>query len=371
MPDERTPSLSVVVPAYQAAEWLDQAIDSILSSDLTDLEVVVIDDGSTDRTGAIAEAWAARDARVQVEHTPNRGLGAARNTGVRRARGTYLGFCDADDAVPPTAYSLLVTALEQSGSDFATGSLTRWTSRGLSEPTWMRRLHRRPRIRAAIDEHPEILGDVFVTTKVFRRAFYDRVGLEFPIGIRYEDRALTTRAFLEGRFDVLPDVVYQWRIREDGSSITQQRDSIDDLRDSWTTKRWSWELVEAYADPTVTEVFRDRVLPGDLWRYFLEIPAASDTWWELLRGGVMEFWGDRSLVHSGLPPVHRLAAWLVEQDRREDVTRLMDWVSTLDGPAPQARHGLRRRPRLDVPAEVVDLSTVASEALVLRDYEVR
>ena len=60
------------------------------------------------------------------------------------------------------------------------------------------------------------------------------------------------------------------------------------------------------------------VAPGDLWRYFLLVPDCSPEWWGLLRAGVLEFWGQRSLVHSGLPPVHRLAGWLVERATQGD-----------------------------------------------------
>lgn len=366
-----SPALSVIVPAYNSAAWLDECLTSILASTGVDLEAVVVDDGSTDETGALADAWAMRDSRVRVVHTVNGGLGAARNEGMRHAGGEYVGFCDADDRVPPEGYAALVGSLSASGSDFACGSIVRWTSTGLSEPPWMRRLHSPARRGITVVDHPEILGDVFAPTKVFRRSFWESAGLSWPERVRYEDQPTTTRAFLTGRFDVLPDVVYHWRIREDGSSITQQRASVADLTDRWATKRMALASVTAFGDESVSEVFLDRVLPGDLWRYFLEIPSASDEWWSLLHSGVLEFWGSRSLVHSGLPPVHRLAGWLVEQGRREDAARLMRWVADLSGPAPRTRPGLlgRRPQRLDVPHSVLDLSTVDPAALALRPHE--
>ena len=83
-----------------------------------------------------------------------------------------------------------------------------------------------------------------------------------------------------------------------------------------------------------------------------------------------EFWGERSLVHSGLPPVHRLAGWLVEQDRRADAASLMAWVSTAHRPStPGDGNGPGRH--LDIPSEVLDLSTLDPAALALRDHEVR
>ena len=163
---------------------------------------------------------------------------------------------------------------------------------------------------------------------------------------------------------MVPEVVYHWRIRTDGSSITQQRSSLADLRDRWTTKQLALASVEDYGDPAVTEVFRDRVLAGDLHRYFVEIPGCSDAWWELLRTGLLAAGGGRSLVHSGLPPVHRLTGWLVEQGRREDAERVMSYLVT----GGRGRAGLTPDgARIDVP--VLDPASVPPEALALRDHE--
>jgi len=363
----RSPLLSVVVPVYDVEAYLPAALESVLAQTHRNLEVVVVDDGSTDGSGAIADEYAGRDRRVRVVHTENRGLGAARNEGQRHATGELLAFADSDDVVPPEAYAALLRQLTRTDSDFVTGSVARWDEGTLTEMPWMRRLHR-SREAVSLEEHPEILGDVFAWNKLFRREFWDGAGLAWPEGTRYEDQPATTRAYVAARrFGVIPDVVYHWRIRHDGSSITQQRSSLDDLRDRWATKRMSLSTVQAYGSATVLTVFVDRVLAGDLHRYFTEIPGCSDEWWDLLVAGVREFWGDRSLTHSGLPPVHRLCGWLVQVDRREDAVLVMEHVAGLGGPVRQVPSP--QGPRIDVPG--VDPATVDPAALALRDFEVR
>ena len=367
------PQVSVVVPAYAVEAYLPACLDSLLAQDLQSWEAIVVDDGSPDRSGEIAESYASRDPRIRVVHVENGGLGSARNIGARHADAEFLAFLDSDDVLPRNALASLTTSLHESGSDFATGSIVRWEApfndTSLHEPPWMKRLHARG-TGLRIAQRPEILGDVFAWNKVFRRSFWDAAGLDWPEGIRYEDQPTTTRAFMAGTFDVVDEVVYRWRIRDDGSSITQQRSSVRDLADRWETKRMSYASVRSAGDPAVEGVFLDRVLAGDLWRYFLEIPGASDEWWTLLRDGVREFWGERrSLTGSGLPPVHRLCGWLVEHDRRADAAALMTWVASLAGPAPQTGNGEGRR--VDIPSEVLDLSTVGPAALALRPYEVR
>ena len=365
----RRPLVSVVVPAYGVEQWLPECLASLVAQTHRRWEAVVVDDGSPDRSGEIAEEWATSDPRIRVVHTPNAGLGAARNEGLRHVRGDLLAFLDSDDVLPPTAYADLVAALTSSGSDFATGSVLRWEDDGLREPPWMRRLHADPLAGARVEQRPEILGDVFAWNKLFRRSFWEAAGLSWPEGVRYEDQPTTTRAFLAGTFDVLPDVVYHWRIRTDGTSITQQRIALDDLRDRWETKRRSLASVRRHGNDAVTDVFVDRVLAGDMWRYFVLIPDGDDNWWELLRAGVLELWGARSLVHSRLPPVHRLCGWLVEQDRRADAARLMSHVAGLGGPLPRVLDPATGSPRIDVPPEVLDVATVDPAALALQDHE--
>ncbi|GAB3195413.1 hypothetical protein GCM10027062_02280 [Nocardioides hungaricus] len=364
----RTQVVSVVVPVHNVEGYLAEAVDSVLAQTHAELDVVLVDDGSTDGSGAIADEYAARDPRVRVVHTENRGLGAARNEGARHVRGELLAFADSDDVVPPDAYATLARELRRTGSDFATGSVVRREGDTLTELPWMRRLHREGRTPLVVEDHPEILGDVFAWNKLFRRDFWADAGLAWPEGVRYEDQPTTTAAYVRARqLSVLPDVVYHWRIRHDGSSITQQRSSLDDLRDRWTTKRMSLATVADFGSAKVGRIFHDRVLAGDLHRYFAEIPGCSDAWWDLLVSGVREFWGARSLTHSGLPPVHRLTGWLVEMGRREDAAAVMEYAARVGGPLPQVRTAAG--PRIDVP--VIDLASVDPAALALRDFEVR
>jgi len=356
--------VSVVVPVYDVEEFLPACLDSLLAQSWRDLEIVVIDDGSTDSSGAIADEYVGRDARLRVVHTENRGLGAARNQGVRQASGAYLVFLDSDDLLPPGAYAAMVAKLESSGSDFVSASFVRLEDGVLTEPPWMRRLHSPARVGIRADDHPEILGDVLAWDKMFRRSFWDVSGLSWPEGIRYEDQPATTKAYLRGTFDVVPDIVYHWRIRTDGSSITQQRSALRDLADRIETKRMSLATVRAEGSPRVEEMFVDRVLAGDMWRYFTEIPGAPDDWWALLRACVVEFWGSRSLVHSGLTPVHRLTGWLVEQDRRADAAAVMEYAAGHAVPRIVDPSGVHR---IDVP--VIDMATVDPAAVELRPHE--
>lgn len=93
------PKLSVIVPVYNTSKYLDRCISSILSQSFQNIELILVDDGSTDGSGALCDEWKKQDLRVRVIHQANSGVSAARNAGIRAAEGEYLAFVDSDDAV--------------------------------------------------------------------------------------------------------------------------------------------------------------------------------------------------------------------------------------------------------------------------------
>ena len=113
--------ITIIVPVYNALPWLNACIVSILAQSERDWLLTLVDDGSTDGSGAVCDSYAAADARVEAVHTVNRGQSAARNTGIERARTELLFFVDADDCLHPDALSTLLTMREQSRADICIG----------------------------------------------------------------------------------------------------------------------------------------------------------------------------------------------------------------------------------------------------------
>lgn len=93
----KEPLLSIIVPVYNVEKYLDRCIESVLAQTHTDWEMILVDDGSTDSSGAICDRYAASDTRIKVIHTPNGGLSVARNNGIELARGEYVSLVDSDD----------------------------------------------------------------------------------------------------------------------------------------------------------------------------------------------------------------------------------------------------------------------------------
>lgn len=118
------PLLSVIVPIYKKEAFLASCVDSILASSLSDLELILVDDGSPDRCGEICDAYAAADARVSVIHQENRGVSAARNAGLSVATGAYVAFVDADDRISPDMYQTMLARAKAEAADIVTCGIT-------------------------------------------------------------------------------------------------------------------------------------------------------------------------------------------------------------------------------------------------------
>ena len=111
------PTVSIIVPVYNAEKFLNRCVDSILGQEYRDFELILVDDGSRDMSGSICDAYAKTDERVVVIHKENSGVSDTRNQGIERAKGTYLQFVDSDDWLTPDATKLMVRAAEEHGCD--------------------------------------------------------------------------------------------------------------------------------------------------------------------------------------------------------------------------------------------------------------
>ena len=220
--------ISIIVPVFNAEGTLRRCIDSILSQTNPDLEVLLIDDGSTDGSSIIMDDYAAADSRVKMLHKENGGLSSARNYGLDRARGEYILFVDADDWIEPTACDLLMKEAGRADlcvfgrSVDSPAGKRKWMP--ADKPEWIgpneaiRRLVVEGTIRHAVWD------------KLYRRELFDDI--RFPEGYNYEDLRITYKLLQQAQNIVLiPDVLYH-HVQYDGSISNTQ--SAKNRLDYWT-----------------------------------------------------------------------------------------------------------------------------------------
>lgn len=182
--------ISVIVPVYKAEPYLDKCVSSIVNQTYTNLEVILVDDGSPDNCPAMCDAWAEKDSRIQVIHQENQGGGAARNAGLDIASGGLIAFVDSDDYIAPDMYAHLYELMEQ-GADIAEcdyvevfGDDTVFAC-GYETHSYA--------VQEAMAEH--IRDRVFrqlIWNKLYRRQVVD--GIRFPINKKVDDEFFTYQA---------------------------------------------------------------------------------------------------------------------------------------------------------------------------------
>ena len=192
--------LSVIVPVYKAEAFLNACVDSLLAQTLTDMEIILVDDGSPDRSGEIMADYAARfPERVRTLTLSNGGQGRARNRGIELARGDYLGFVDSDDLVLPEMFETLVRTADKTGADIVDCEIEAFYPDDRTE-----------RLRTWREGKP-IAAAGSACNKLFRRDFVGQT--RFPEGLKYEDFGFSAELLLRAEKTVhLPEALYRYRI---------------------------------------------------------------------------------------------------------------------------------------------------------------
>lgn len=197
--------VSVVIPVYNQAPFLAECLDSVLSQTLRDIEVVCVDDGSTDGSGKMLDGYAARDSRVKVIHQTNAGVGKARNAGMDVAHGEFIAFMDPDDKYPDDGVLAdLVRGAEDHDVDVCSGSLLMMDGRKLE-----------PEFTFTADgmiDYRSYQFEYGFTRYVYRRRMLNAGNIRFPDLIRFQDVPFCVKALhAAGRIYALRRVSYLYR----------------------------------------------------------------------------------------------------------------------------------------------------------------
>lgn len=266
VPSGRAPRLSVVVPTLNVERWIDDCLLSIRRQDFEDLEILVVDDGSADRTIDAIAQHVIEDPRIRFLRSYGAGGGTARNVGTSHARGAYLAFADGDDMVPQGAYRRFIDQLDRTGSDMAVGDYIQLSTNGIWHPHWKNRRFSKLREGITVDEFPELMLNRCCWDKMFRRSFWDRIDNFFPDARRANDIAPMVRAYVSASaLDVVPGQSYIYRKRPGNSSMTAKAAKPESLHDYLEQERICAELVLRRRGKAVSQSYFRPMLDKDLW----------------------------------------------------------------------------------------------------------
>lgn len=279
------PDVSVVVIVYNDAERLQTAVQSVLDQTLRGVEVVIVDDCSKDGSYSVAkELEAAHPGRVRAFQLPENsgGCGAPRNHGIQRATGTYVMFLDSDDVLERNACRNMLAAAERTGSDLVSGMCVRvhLDNRWNKTTEWYPWIYARTRTLESITEYPDLLVyDTLSTNKCYRREFLLEQGLEFPVGIHYEDLLFSAQAYVAARrITLIPNHVYFWNVVEKAAakSISNRRHEIANFVHRMEIHRRVDELLAAKGHTAIKSAKDAKFLKHDLVLHLRDLPLLGD-----------------------------------------------------------------------------------------------
>lgn len=210
--------ISIIVPVYNMESYLQQCLDSILSQTLKDWECILVDDGSTDRSGKICDDYAKQDSRFKVVHTENGGLSAARNKGLEIARSEFIGFVDSDDYIHPEMYENLYELITKYDADVVQTGCS-YIFKTYNRPKrFVKDIEILDQKETALQliESKKIAN--YVWTKLFRRHV---ISSPFPTGLVFEDMYVMSDWTKNiHKFIISPTVHYCYRKRKSSISHT-------------------------------------------------------------------------------------------------------------------------------------------------------
>ena len=219
--------ISIMGPVYNVEEYLKECIDSIINQTYKRIEIILVDDGSTDKSGKICDDYAKIDKRIKVVHKENGGLSDARNVGISVSSGKYIAFVDSDDWVEKTMYKKMYSLCKKYDADICVcGYFREYKDETISKCSSKGVVYKKE------DALRELIKGVTIQdhawTKLYKKSLWEHI--EYPVGKVYEDIRTTYRVFQEaGIVCLLSERMYHYR---------QRKGSI--ARDGFTNKKIEW-----------------------------------------------------------------------------------------------------------------------------------
>lgn len=241
--------ISVIIPVYNVEDYLDETLNSLLNQSVLDeIEVLMIDDGSTDDSRYIIERYALDYDNFHAFHKQKEGPGIARNYGLKLAKGEYIHFLDSDDYIPPNAYETFLDKIED--HDFIVGKTLRFTNYNLKEDLLFNNSLNRlegENVEISLSDYPYLVWDTAIWNKLYKKEFLVKNDIKFPNkDILYEDLFFSLKCYIHAKSIVyFDDIIYYWRFRGKKTSITQNMD-IKSFMDRIEITKLSIELLKEH-----------------------------------------------------------------------------------------------------------------------------
>ena len=239
--------VSIIIPVYNVLPYLKESLDSAVNQTYKDLEIIIVDDGSTDGSASVCDSYKT-DPRVKVVHQENKGLSGARNTGLDLAAGDYIYFLDADDAILPEMIQTMVDGIEKSGTDVSVCGYNAVNSKGILAGKKAKRFQSFRIYEEETVTKEDVIKNIIgkyrscVWNKLYRKEIWDNI--RFPEGHVFEDVWVLPEVLdVTGRIHLIPQSLVLYRKRPD--SITAKV-SLEKIKESIFARKNLEERLKKY-----------------------------------------------------------------------------------------------------------------------------
>ena len=321
--------VSIIVPVFNTGEYLYECLDSIINQSLSDIEIICVNDGSTDNSLEILEEYAKKDSRVRIFTIENSGMSIARNFGIQHANGEYIGFVDSDDYVDEFMFEKLYISCVQNDLDISickvslfdneTGEINNDLSyynlsvlKGFEDTVFNS------------EDTTQVTCNIIVNVynKLYRKSLLSDNSIEFPPNLMFEDEVFFIRTYLTAkRVSFVNEFLYYYRLNREGSiTYLNKKNNYVDMVYVYKKEREIFKEVNKYSEYKV--LLANRMLFLILARYTQTSPEYKENFYNVLKEDLIEVLADEEIKNNLSANVRNRVLKIIESENYEEFSKI-------------------------------------------------
>ena len=321
--------VSIIVPVYNVGKYLSECMDSLINQSLKDIEIICVNDGSTDNSLEILEEYAKKDSRVKVLSIENSGVSIARNYGIQYARGKYIGFVDSDDYVDELMYEKLYISCEQNNLDLAICKISLFDDETREINNEMDYYNLNvftgfdKKIFNSDDTKPFTFNiNIYAYNKLYKRTLLTDNSIEFPPNIIFEDEVFFIKTYMYAkRISIINEFLYYYRINREGSlTYLDKENNYVDIVDVYKRERDIFKQINKYEEYKL--LLANRMIFLILVRFSQTSPRYKENFYNVLKEDLNEVLEDKDIRDNLSLNVKKRVFKIIESENYEEFHEL-------------------------------------------------
>ena len=321
--------VSIIIPVYNVEDYLEECLDSVCAQTLKDIEIICIDDGSTDNSLNILKEYASKDSRIKIITRKNGGQASARNLGIKKARGEYIAFVDSDDFVEKTMFEKLYSKAQNNSLDISMCKIATYNNQTgeIKDNVWYYMLGVFRDFKKDVFSHTdtrEFTCEIAVTVynKIYKTSLLKDNNILFPEGLIFEDEKFFFDVYLRAkRVSIVDESLYYYRVNRKGSTVEmdRQKDYSDIIQISKEIRE-TFKKTGNYEDYKI--LLSNRLIHLQLARFTETSPKFREKFFRLMKDDLNETLKDSEIKNNLESDVKLRVSRILQADSLKDFEKL-------------------------------------------------